>query len=77
MLPLGASCHLYMSLYRQLYDLLSHPAVAKRKLPVLLACNKADQGTKAHTVEFVRKRLEKEIDQVRSIAGWHQAARLL
>ncbi len=49
---------------RQLYDLLAHPAVAKRRLPVLLACNKMDMGAKAHTVHFIQKRLEKEIDQV-------------
>ena len=49
---------------RQLYDLLAHPAVGRRRLPVLLACNKADMGERAHTVDFIRKRLEKEIDQV-------------
>lgn len=53
----------------QLFDLLAHPAVAKRRVPVLLACNKADMGAKAHTVDFIRKRLEKEIDQMRSTRG--------
>jgi signal recognition particle receptor subunit beta len=36
-------------------------------VPVLLACNKQDMGSKAHTLEFIRKRLERELDQVR---GW-------
>jgi hypothetical protein len=31
---------------------------------VLLACNKQDMGSKAHTVEFIRKRLERELDAV-------------
>lgn len=50
----------------QLYEVLSHPALARRRVPLLLACNKQDMGTKAHTVEFIRKRLEKELDQLRS-----------
>ena len=50
--------------------MLSHPSVVARRLPVLLACNKADQGHKAHTLDFIRKRLEKEIDQVGGVWGW-------
>ncbi len=50
----------------QLYDVLAHPVISGRRLPVLLACNKSDCGTKAHTMEFIRKRLEKAIDQLRS-----------
>ena len=46
---------------RQLYEVLSHAAVARRRLPVLLAVNKTDQGAACHSVEFVRKRLEKEM----------------
>ena len=38
-----------------------HPTVRKRRIPVLIACNKSDEGPKAHTVEFVRKRLEREM----------------
>lgn len=30
-------------------------------MPVLLACNKSDVGVKAHTPEFIRKMLEKEL----------------
>ena len=53
----------------QLYDVITHPVIAGRRLPVLLACNKADAGAKAHTVDFIRKRLEKEIDAMRSTRG--------
>ncbi|KAK9904218.1 hypothetical protein WJX75_007076 [Coccomyxa subellipsoidea] len=49
----------------QLHDVLAHPVVSGRRLPVLLACNKSDCGTKAHTMDFIRKRLEKAIDQLR------------
>ena len=46
---------------RLLYEALSHAVVARRRLPLLLAVNKADQGAACHSVEFVRKRLEKEM----------------
>lgn len=49
---------------RQLYDVLTHPAVIGRRLPIFLACNKSDMGVKAHSVDFIRKRLEKELDLV-------------
>lgn len=51
---------------RQLFDVLTHPVVAGRRLPILLACNKADLGSKAHTTQFIRKILEREIDAMRS-----------
>lgn len=34
----------------------------KRGIPVLLACNKSDRGEAAHSPEFIRRRLEKEIE---------------
>jgi signal recognition particle receptor subunit beta len=49
---------------RQLFEVLSAPSLARRRVPLLLACNKQDMGSKAHTVDFIRKRLEKELDQV-------------
>lgn len=58
--------------------MLSQPALAKRRAPVLLACNKQDLGSKAHSVDFIRKRLEKELDQVglgRADGGGGWAAR--
>ncbi|KAK6924836.1 Signal recognition particle receptor, beta subunit, partial [Dillenia turbinata] len=48
-----------------LYDILTKATVVKRKIPVLLLCNKTDKVT-AHTKEFIRKQLEKEIDKLRA-----------
>ncbi|KAI3424957.1 hypothetical protein D9Q98_008338 [Chlorella vulgaris] len=53
----------------QLFEVLSAPSLARRRVPLLLACNKQDMGSKAHTVDFIRKRLEKELDQMRSTRG--------
>ena len=52
----------------QLFDLLSNPVIQKRKVPILLACNKSEKIT-AHPVDFVRKRLEKEIEMLRTTCG--------
>ena len=49
----------------QLYDVLADPAVTRRRLPVLLAANKADCGARAHTPDFIRKRLEKALGELR------------
>ncbi|KAK6920688.1 Signal recognition particle receptor, beta subunit [Dillenia turbinata] len=48
-----------------LYDILTKATVVKRKIPVLLLCNKTDKVT-AHTKEFIRKQLEKEIDKLKA-----------
>eukprot|EP00262_Sarcandra_glabra_P013958 TRINITY_DN3974_c0_g1_i1.p1 TRINITY_DN3974_c0_g1~~TRINITY_DN3974_c0_g1_i1.p1 ORF type:complete len:257 (+),score=46.31 TRINITY_DN3974_c0_g1_i1:286-1056(+) len=48
-----------------LYDILTKASVVKRKIPVLIVCNKTDKVT-AHTKEFIRKQLEKEIDKLRT-----------
>ena len=53
----------------QLYDVLVHPVVAGRRIPILIACNKVDEGPRAHTVDFIRKRLEKEMDELRGTRG--------
>ncbi|CAH2080525.1 unnamed protein product [Thlaspi arvense] len=47
-----------------LYDILTKTSVVKKKIPVLIICNKVDKVT-AHTKEFIRKQLEKEIDKLR------------
>lgn len=47
-------------------QVLSDTAVQKQRPPLLLLCNKTDMGAKAHTSDFVRKRLEKEIEALRS-----------
>ncbi|MQM21613.1 hypothetical protein Taro_054654, partial [Colocasia esculenta] len=46
-----------------LYDILTKASVVKRKIPILILCNKTDKVT-AHTKEFIRKQLEKEIHQI-------------
>ncbi|KAG9154812.1 hypothetical protein Leryth_020089 [Lithospermum erythrorhizon] len=48
-----------------LYDILTNASVIKKRVPVLLLCNKVDKVT-AHTKEFIRKQLEKEIDKLRA-----------
>ncbi len=35
-------------------------------MPLLLVCNKTDEGARAHTADFIRKRLEKELEALRS-----------
>ncbi|KAF3431237.1 hypothetical protein FNV43_RR25967 [Rhamnella rubrinervis] len=48
-----------------LYDVLTKASVVKKKIPVLIVCNKTDKVT-AHTKEFIRKQMEKEIDKLRA-----------
>ncbi|XVF13698.1 hypothetical protein REPUB_Repub08aG0230200 [Reevesia pubescens] len=48
-----------------LYDILTKASVVKKKIPVLICCNKSEKVT-AHTKEFIRKQLEKEIDKLRA-----------
>lgn len=50
----------------QLYELLSHPVFSKHHIPILLACNKADLGARAHTEAFIVKLLEKELENLRA-----------
>ncbi|KAI3435203.1 Signal recognition particle receptor subunit beta [Psidium guajava] len=48
-----------------LYDILTNASVVKKKIPFLVLCNKTDKVT-AHTKEFIRKQLEKELDKLRA-----------
>eukprot|EP00878_Enallax_costatus_P021529 GHUV01022794.1.p2 GENE.GHUV01022794.1~~GHUV01022794.1.p2 ORF type:complete len:149 (+),score=42.29 GHUV01022794.1:368-814(+) len=48
-----------------LYEILVNPGVQKQRIPVLIACNKADLEEEAHSVEFIRKTLEKQLDAMR------------
>ncbi|CAN6579670.1 unnamed protein product [Malus baccata var. baccata] len=48
-----------------LYDILTKASVVRKKIPVLILCNKTDKVT-AHSKEFIRKQLEKEIDKLRA-----------
>ena len=47
-----------------MYKILTSPVVRGRGLPILVACNKSDGGVKAHSVDFIRKRLEKLIYEI-------------
>ncbi|OWM76077.1 hypothetical protein CDL15_Pgr009723 [Punica granatum] len=47
-----------------LYDVLTNAYVVKKKIPVLILCNKTEKVT-AHTKDFIRKQMEKEIDKLR------------
>ncbi|CAN1151173.1 Signal recognition particle receptor subunit beta, partial [Linum perenne] len=48
-----------------LYDILTKASVVKKKVPVLICCNKTEKVT-AHTKDFICKQLEKEIDKLRA-----------
>ncbi|KAJ9677771.1 hypothetical protein PVL29_022639 [Vitis rotundifolia] len=48
-----------------LMDILTNATVVKRKIPVLIVCNKTDKVT-AHTKEFIQKLLEREIQKLRA-----------
>ncbi|KAG9455723.1 hypothetical protein H6P81_000231 [Aristolochia fimbriata] len=48
-----------------LYDILTKAVVVKRRIPVHIVCNKTDKVT-AHSKEFIKKQLEKEIDKLRT-----------
>lgn len=49
-----------------LYEILTNPAFFKQRLPLLVACNKADMEEEAHTVDWIRKTLEKQLHELRS-----------
>lgn len=59
----------------QLYEILTcRQLLCHRKLPLLLAANKADHGAKAHSPDFVRRRLERELDTLSSTRMAHPPA---
>ncbi|VAI74250.1 unnamed protein product [Triticum turgidum subsp. durum] len=47
-----------------LYDILTKATVVKKRVPVLIFCNKTDKVT-AHSKEFIKKQLEKEVNKLR------------
>lgn len=51
-----------------LFDVLSHEDFQKKRIPLLIACNKAEKLT-AHPPDFIRKRLEREIEVHRSASA--------
>ncbi|KAM5584664.1 hypothetical protein ABKV19_004166 [Rosa sericea] len=48
-----------------LYDILTKANVVKKKIPILIVSNKTDKVT-AHSKEFIRRQLEKELDKLRA-----------
>lgn len=48
-----------------LYDVLSSADFARRRLPLLIACNKSDLELDAHSADFVRRTLERQLDAMR------------
>ena len=58
---------------RLLVDVLSQGALAARRggppPPLLLLANKADKSTGCHSVEFVRRRIEAEVEALRGSRG--------
>ncbi|KAJ3709116.1 hypothetical protein LUZ61_012821 [Rhynchospora tenuis] len=55
----------YQAAAEYLYDILTKAILVKKKIPVLILCNKTDKVT-AHSKEFIKKQLEKEIDKLRA-----------
>lgn len=49
----------------ELFEVLTHAAVVRRRTPILVACNKMDLETQAHSVDFIRRTLEKQLDTMR------------
>ncbi|KAG0578794.1 hypothetical protein KC19_4G049900 [Ceratodon purpureus] len=47
-----------------LYELLTNKEVVRRKIPLLLTCNKMDKVT-AHSSNFIKGQLEKELNKLR------------
>ncbi|KAM3208822.1 hypothetical protein ACQJBY_063483 [Aegilops geniculata] len=47
-----------------LYDILTKATVVKKRIPLLIFCNKTDKVT-AHSKEFIKKQLEKEVNKLR------------
>lgn len=48
-----------------LYEILINPIFQKRRSPILIACNKADLEEEAHSVDFIRKTLEKQLEAMK------------
>ncbi|KIY97082.1 hypothetical protein MNEG_10881 [Monoraphidium neglectum] len=48
-----------------LYEVLTHSAVHRSRTPLLIACNKMDLEMEAHSVDFIRKTLERQLDAMR------------
>lgn len=49
----------------ELFQVLTNTSVYKRRLPILLACNKMDLETQAHSIDFVRRTIEKQLEAMK------------
>ncbi|KAI7993590.1 Signal recognition particle receptor subunit beta [Camellia lanceoleosa] len=49
---------------KYLYDILTRASVVRKKIPILILCNKVDKVI-AHTKEFIQKQLEKEMYELK------------
>lgn len=47
------------------WQVISDPTLQRKGVKLLLVCNKTDEGARAHTADFIRKRLEKELEALR------------
>lgn len=54
-----------MDAAEMLFEVLTNPLFVKQRLPLLIACNKADLEEEAHSVGHIRKTLEKQLDGLR------------
>lgn len=72
--------NIFFSFIRYLYDLLTKGSVVRKKIPMLILCNKTDKVT-AHTKEFIRKQMEKEMyvfkSQIFYLYSLYQSATVL
>ncbi|KAJ6805180.1 signal recognition particle receptor subunit beta-like [Iris pallida] len=59
------NCGRQKEFFLYLYDILIKASVVRKKIPIVIVCNKTDKVT-AHSKEFIRKQLEKEIDKLRT-----------
>jgi signal recognition particle receptor subunit beta len=48
-----------------LFEVLTHPNVAKKKLPIMIACNKSDLENNSHSLDFCRRTLDRQLDAMR------------
>ena len=48
-----------------LYEVLINPNFQKQRVPLLIACNKADLEEETHSVDFIKRTLERQLDAMR------------
>lgn len=49
----------------ELFEVLTHPNVSRRRVPVLIACNKSDLENNSHSLDFCRRTLDRQLDAMR------------